>query len=261
MNAPEGSNRLTASARENSRMTDGSRASAAWAAPRSFPRSPRTLNSPVLALVPRAADVDDVGRERDQARGAVVALRTAGHNPPAVAVKPSHALDDFGSATVLRGWLVQSLLLEAIMRDGVGDAAAAEDALERALDTAEHDRVLLPFLVHPVPALLERYAGLRGAHANLIAEVFTLLVGQQTASAHPTSEPLREPLTETEARVLRYLPTNLSKPEIANELYVSVDTIKTHVKHLYAKLDAHSRQEAVRRARELGLLPQWLRNR
>jgi LuxR family maltose regulon positive regulatory protein len=120
---------------------------------------------------------------------------------------------------------------------------------------ADHDRVLLPFLVHPVPALLERFAGLRAVHPNLIAEIFSLLVGQPAAAPVPAFEPLQEPLTETEARVLRYLPTDLSKPEIASELYVPVDTIKTHVKHLYAKLDVHSRREAVRRARELGLLP------
>jgi LuxR family maltose regulon positive regulatory protein len=226
-------------------------------ASRSFPRSPRALDSPALVLVPGGRDADDQDRERDQARAATVALRTTRHNPQAGTVEASHVLDDVASATVLRGWLVQSLLLEAIMCDGVGHAAAAEDALARALDIAGHDRVLLPFLVHPVPALLERYAGLRAVHANLIGEVLSLSVGQQTASTLPASEPLGEPLTETEARVLRYLPTNLSKPEIANELYVSVDTIKTHVKHLYAKLDAHSRQEAVRRARELGLLPQW----
>jgi LuxR family maltose regulon positive regulatory protein len=181
--------------------------------------------------------------------------------PQAGTVHPSVGLGEEGSAPVLRGWLVQSLLLEAIARDGVGDATAAEVALERALDIAKHDRVLLPFLVHPVPALLDRYVGLRGVHANLIAEIFGLAVGEPSAAVVSASERLREPLTETEARVLRYLPTDLSKPEIARELYVSVDTIKTHVKHLYAKLDAHSRREAVQRARELALLPPGARSR
>jgi LuxR family maltose regulon positive regulatory protein len=221
---------------------------------RSFRRSARAANSGALSIVPSVADDDDDRRERDQPAATVVALRAARH-PQAGDVEPSGGLGDLGSAPVLRGWLVQSLLLEAITRDGVGDVAAAGDALERALDLAEHDRVLLPFLVHPVPALLERYAGQGTAHTNLIAEIFSLSVGQHSAVPVPASEPLREPLTETEARVLRYLPTELSKPEIANELYVSVDTIKTHVKHLYAKLEVHSRREAVRRARELGLLP------
>jgi LuxR family maltose regulon positive regulatory protein len=220
----------------------------------SFPRSARAADSGALSIVPSAADDDDDGRKRDPRAATVVAFRAARH-PQARTVEAPGGLGDLGSAPVLRGWLIQSLLLEAITSDGLGDAAAAEGALERALDIAEHDRVLLPFLVHPVPALLERYAGPGAAHANLIAEIFSLSVGQHSAVPVPASEPLREPLTETEARVLRYLPTELSKPEIANELYVAVDTIKTHVKHLYAKLDVHSRREAVQRARELGLLP------
>ena len=65
---------------------------------------------------------------------------------------------------------------------------------------------------------------------------------------------LAEPLTHSETRVLRYLPTQLSAPQIAGELYVSVSTVKTHMSHLYAKLDSHCRAEAVDRACALGLL-------
>ena len=54
--------------------------------------------------------------------------------------------------------------------------------------------------------------------------------------------------------MLRYLPSNLSAPEIAAELYLSTSTVKTHMRHIYAKLDAHRRTEAVERARALGLL-------
>ena len=55
-------------------------------------------------------------------------------------------------------------------------------------------------------------------------------------------------------RVVRYLPSNLKASEIAAELYVSANTVRTHLRHIYAKLDAHSRSEAVARARELRLL-------
>ena len=54
--------------------------------------------------------------------------------------------------------------------------------------------------------------------------------------------------------MLCYLPTNLSGPEIADELYVSVNTVRTHMRHLYAKLGTHRRTETVARARALGLL-------
>lgn len=66
--------------------------------------------------------------------------------------------------------------------------------------------------------------------------------------------PLYEPLIESELRVLRYLPTHLSAREIAVELYLSPNTVKTHQRHLYQKLGAHSRAQAVERARALGLL-------
>ena len=74
-------------------------------------------------------------------------------------------------------------------------------------------------------------------------------------------ETLREPLTDSETRVLRLLATDLSKREIGNELYVSVNTIKTHVKHLYAKLDVRTRRQAVERGRRLELLTYSSRSR
>ena len=54
--------------------------------------------------------------------------------------------------------------------------------------------------------------------------------------------------------MLRYLPTNLSRPEIASELSVSVNTVNTHIRNLYTKLQARDRSSAVQRARELRLL-------
>jgi LuxR family transcriptional regulator, maltose regulon positive regulatory protein len=69
-----------------------------------------------------------------------------------------------------------------------------------------------------------------------------------------TSPRLAEPLTDSETRVLRYLPTNLSAPEIAGQLSVSVNTVRTHMRHVYEKLGAHRRAGAVERARALGLL-------
>jgi len=68
------------------------------------------------------------------------------------------------------------------------------------------------------------------------------------------SPPLAEELSPSELRVLRYLSTNLSRPEIAGELSVSVNTVSTHLRRIYAKLGACDRSEAVRRARELRLL-------
>lgn len=63
-----------------------------------------------------------------------------------------------------------------------------------------------------------------------------------------------EELSKTEVRVLRFLPTNMTVPEIAQELYLSVHTVKAHTRHIYSKLGVHRRGEAVKRARALGLL-------
>jgi LuxR family maltose regulon positive regulatory protein len=75
-------------------------------------------------------------------------------------------------------------------------------------------------------------------------------------SAKPQGEPapLLDELSAAELRVIRYLPSNLRAPEVASELFVSTNTIRTHLRHIYAKLDVHNRAEAVARARELGLL-------
>ena len=66
--------------------------------------------------------------------------------------------------------------------------------------------------------------------------------------------PAMEPLTDSEVRVLRYLPTHLTAHDIARQLHLSVHTVTTHMRHLYAKLGVHRRREAVNRARDLGLL-------
>ena len=71
----------------------------------------------------------------------------------------------------------------------------------------------------------------------------------------PVNQDLVEPLSDRERDVLRLLPTLLPNTEIAGELFVSVNTVKTHLKAIYRKLDAPGRREAVGRAREAGLLP------
>jgi len=156
-------------------------------------------------------------------------------------------------------WLVEAFLLEAIARDALSDPAAAARALERALDLAEPDGAHFFFLIHPAPRLLERHAGHRTA--SLAAEILSLLAGRRPAPPPGGPRPPLEPLSESEIRVLRYLPTNLSTAEIANELYVTANTVRTHVRHLYAKLGTHSRAEAVARARGLGLLAPSARQR
>ena len=162
-----------------------------------------------------------------------------------------------GSAPATLGPLAglgQAFLLEAIARDALGDPAAAGYALERVLDLAEPNGVLTMFLLHPVPGLLQRQARQRTAHAALITDILSLLAGRRSAPPPAGPRPPLEPLSESELRVLRYLPTNLPAAQIASELYISHNTVRTHMRHLYAKLGTHHRADTVALARDLGLL-------
>jgi LuxR family maltose regulon positive regulatory protein len=199
------------------------------------------------------AGLGEQDRDRGEIRTAVAALRLAQDDPHAAASALAPALDE-SAPVISRNLQVQSSLLEAVARDALGDPAAVERALERALDLAEPDGLLLPFLLHPAPGLLEQHARHRTKHASLLAEIHGLLAGRKPASPPAGAQPPLDPLLASEIRVLRYLPTNLSAREIANELYVSPNTVKTHMHHLYAKLGTHRRSEAVARARALGLL-------
>ena len=199
------------------------------------------------------AGLGEHDRDRGEMRIATAVLRLAQHDPHAATAALAPVLD--GSAPATRPtWLVQAFLLEAIALDALGDPAAAGRALERALDLAEPDGALLGFLLHPAPDLLQRQARQRTAHAALIAQILDLLAGNRPAPPPAGPRPPLEPLSNSEIRVLRYLPTHLSAPEIAGELSVSTSTVKTHLRNLYGKLGAHSRAEAVESARALGLL-------
>jgi LuxR family transcriptional regulator, maltose regulon positive regulatory protein len=192
-------------------------------------------------------------REHGEIRIAAATLWLAQRNPQAALTELAPILDS--PARVSLGfWLVMAYVLEAAARDALGDQAAADSALEHALDLAEPDGALTPFLLSSSPGLLDRHARHHTAHASLLAAIRAMLDGAQPGPPSPEPQPLPEPLSGSEIRVLRYLPTHLNAPEIARELYISPNTVKTHVRNLYAKLGTHSRAEAVERARALGLL-------
>lgn len=196
----------------------------------------------------------DEETDRGEMRNALAALRLAQGHPQAAVAALRPVIDGFIPA-VHPIWLVPALLQEAIAWDALGDQDAAGRALERALDVAEADLLLFPFLIHRAPRLLERHARQQTNHAPLIWQILGQLSSAGKPSS-PTAGParLREPISVGETRVLRYLPTNLPVPEIADQLTLSVNTVRTHIRHLYEKLGVHSRTEAVERSRALGLL-------
>ena len=176
-------------------------------------------------------------------RTVIAALRLHGNDPQAAilalvpVVSGSIPLDN-------PTWMMEVLLLEAIARDAAGDQAAATRALNGALDLAEPDRMLYPFIFHPAPELIRRYARQSAEHRVVVARVLRLVehAGQVRSQRRAATQPriLRQPLSQAEIRVLRFLPTGLTVQEIAAELYLSVNTVHTHIRHLYEKLDVHS---------------------
>jgi LuxR family maltose regulon positive regulatory protein len=150
--------------------------------------------------------------------------------------------------------LIRSLLLHAKARYMINDDAAARSAVERALDLAETDELILPFLWVGSSELLERHHRHQTAHGAFLKILRDALSGRGLADGRRQPGPSLVDVSETELRVLRYLPTNLTAAGIASEISVSVNTIKTHMRSIYMKLGAHSRTQAVEYARDLGLV-------
>jgi LuxR family maltose regulon positive regulatory protein len=153
------------------------------------------------------------------------------------------------------GSAIDVLVAQALAFGAGGDERAALAALVRALELARPEGYARVFLDEgpPMLALLGRVPadGASGAGAA------TLLQAAESGSSPRTDavgQGLVEPLSERELDVLRLLAGDLDGPAIANELFVSINTVRTHTKNIYAKLGVNSRRTAVRRAAELGLL-------
>ena len=149
--------------------------------------------------------------------------------------------------------VVEANLLAGLAYRELGNQRAANQAAERALALAEADRLVLPFAMTDSRELLEALPSHETAHAALLTDILDVLHGSPVASREDSAG-LAEELSPGELRVLRYLPTNLTRPEIAGELSVTVNTVSTHLRSIYAKLGANDRSAAVHRARELRLI-------
>jgi LuxR family maltose regulon positive regulatory protein len=148
------------------------------------------------------------------------------------------------------GSTLEILVLQALAHQTRGDPPAAQAFLERAVVLAEPEGYLRLFLDEGAPmAILLRALAKRGTAAT--GYVRRLLAA---TSGTPAPQALIEPLSERELDVLRLLATDLHGPDIARRLVVSLNTMRTHTSHIYAKLGVTNRRAAVRRAGELGLL-------
>jgi LuxR family maltose regulon positive regulatory protein len=150
--------------------------------------------------------------------------------------------------------LVESHVLAGSAHLQLGDRDAAAAAAEEALTAAEPDRLIFPFAMTASAELLDVLPRHETAHGALLADIVDVLRGVSVAATDRQRPTQAHELSPSELRVLRYLPTNLTRPEIARELYVSINTVNTHIRNIYSKLGARDRSSAVQRARELRLV-------
>ncbi len=160
-------------------------------------------------------------------------------------------------AAGLVGRVIEILSLQALAFHAEANVAQALITLTRALSLAEPEGYVRLFVDEGTPMLaLLREAEARGAAPGYIIRLITALGAEASASAPPRihTPTLLDPLSERELQILRLLAVGLSTREIADELVIAVGTVRTHVKSIYGKLDAHNRVQAVERARALNLL-------
>ncbi len=168
---------------------------------------------------------------------------TGSASPAAAALGLLDRLHAAAAAAGRDGSLIEIRVLQALAHQADGDGTQALATLSRALGEAPEPASYVRLYLDEGPTLL---ALLRQVGSG------TVRVGDRAATAAQQS--LAEPLSRRELDVLRLLDSELTGPEIARALYVTVNTLRTHTKRIFTKLDARTRAAAVQRARERGLL-------
>jgi LuxR family transcriptional regulator, maltose regulon positive regulatory protein len=186
-------------------------------------------------------------------RNAAAVILLAGQDPAAARRELRAVID--GDVPVLSYLTrVEAHLLDALACRDLGDERASREAAEQALDLAEPDRLILPFAMTGAWRLLQTMPPHGTSHAALVTDILDAVGSPGRGGPNrPAVLPVQE-LSKSELRVLRYLPTNLTRREIAGELSVSLNTVDTHIRRIYAKLGTADRTAAVERGRELRLL-------
>ena len=156
------------------------------------------------------------------------------------------------------GYVIEILILQALALQGSGKGGQALKSLERALILAEPESYVRIFIDEGASMRrLLRRAIAEGIAVAYAGRLLTALEGEaekKRRQGTAAQASMVDPLSERELKVLRLLTTHLSSSDIAQELTISVNTVRTHIKSIYSKLNAHSRNEAVQRAKELDIL-------
>jgi LuxR family maltose regulon positive regulatory protein len=172
------------------------------------------------------------------------------------------ALDRLGEAAESSGRAGSALevrMLQALAHDAMGEHALAHEALGRALAGAPEPEAYTRLFLDEGPAMAELLGevteeGVGGDQARRLRAAIGSSTGEAIGVRPPANLPVGGLLTDRELGVLTLLDGELSGPQIAHELFISLNTMRTHTKSIFAKLDATNRRTAVRRAHDLGLL-------
>jgi len=190
----------------------------------------------------------------------LLALWVNGRSPHALheAAALLDRLLNFAETGGRMGVVIEILMLQARAHQLQGDIPAALAALERALDLAEPEGYVRLFLDEGAPLKeLLRETAVQGTMSGYAQKLLEACKNEQTSRGTATPappQPLVEPLSQRELDILRLFQTELSGPEIADELVIALSTVRTHTKGIYSKLNVNSRRAAVNRAIELGLI-------
>jgi LuxR family transcriptional regulator, maltose regulon positive regulatory protein len=189
-------------------------------------------------------------------RCAIEARAALSHADPARALEVLQPHVDAGPASGDLAARIEVLVLHAVARHAQLDRDGASESLERALELAGADRFPQVFLQagSQLRELLARQVRLGTRHRGLVDELQILLERRAVASPAARATPLLEPLSKRELTVLGYLETMLSTDEIAAELFLSTNTVKTHTKSIYRKLGVTRRRHAISQARAMRLI-------
>lgn len=217
-----------------------------------------------------AVEGEDVGRHMSEYLVLAHVLAARGEIPQALSILQQ--IESHSREAQQRLLLVQSLVAQAILQAYVGDNVAAIDVMKQAVKAAEPENITRPFLekAEPTGLLLQqiRPQKLGGFLPDFVDDLLTALGMDAVETAHINTEPqaatlsadvneimpLLDPLTEREIAVLGHLAQGLSNQEIADAMFVTVSTTRTHLRNLYSKLNARSRTHAIVRAQGLNLI-------
>ena len=229
-----------------------------WQPPGALEQQLRSVEARVLLAAGERDEAVEVARTLPDsaARCAIEARAALTHADPAGALELLDPHVEDGSSVTDLATRIEVLVLHAVARHAQLDHDGARASLERALELAGADRFPQVFLQagSPLRDLLARQVRQGTRHRGLVEELRITLDRRAVAWSAAPSTPLLEPLSKRELTVLGYLETMLSNEEIAAELFLSTNTIKTHTKSIYRKLGVTRRRHAVSQARAMRLI-------